>query len=57
MRVWDEDRDFRELVRTDPSVGEHLSASEIERIFDLDTQLRNVDRIFERVLRTTNYES
>jgi adenylosuccinate lyase len=51
MRVWDEDRDFRELVASDPSVGEHLSAEEIDRVFDLSTQLRNVDRIFERVLR------
>jgi len=52
MRVWDEDRDFRDLVRNDPSVGEHLSSDEIEHVFDLKTQLRNVDRIFERVLGT-----
>jgi adenylosuccinate lyase len=50
MRVWDEDKDFRELVASDPSVGEHLSPGEIDRVFDLKTQLRNVDRIFERVL-------
>jgi adenylosuccinate lyase len=50
MRVWDEDRDFRDLVRSDPAVGEHLSPDEIEHVFDLKTQLRNVDRIFERVL-------
>jgi adenylosuccinate lyase len=50
MRVWDEDRDFRDLVRADPAVGGHMSADEIDRVFDLDTQLRNVDRIFERAL-------
>jgi adenylosuccinate lyase len=51
MRVWDEDRDFADLVRTDPSIGEHLSPDEVDRIFDLSTQLRNVDRIFERALK------
>jgi adenylosuccinate lyase len=51
MRVWDEDRDFRELVRSDPSVREHLDPEEIDRVFDLKTQLRNVERIFERVLK------
>jgi adenylosuccinate lyase len=51
MRVWDEDRDFRDLVRSDPSVAEHLGPDEIDRVFDLGTQLRNVDRIFERVLK------
>jgi adenylosuccinate lyase len=50
MRVWDEDRDFRELVRGDAEVGKHLSAAEVDRVFDLGVQLRNVDRIFQRVL-------
>jgi adenylosuccinate lyase len=50
MRVWDEDRDFRDLVLSDPSIAGHLSPDEIDRIFDLKTQLRNVDRIFERTL-------
>ena len=51
MRVWDEDRDFRDLVLSDPSIAGHLSPDEIDRIFDLKTQLRNVDRIFERTLK------
>jgi adenylosuccinate lyase len=50
MRVWDEDRDFRELVREDAAIRRHLDLDEIERIFDLGVQLRNVDRIFQRVL-------
>ncbi len=51
MRVWDEDRDFRALVREDASIAKHLEPREIESIFDLGTQLRNVGKIFERVLR------
>lgn len=50
MRVWDEDRDFRGLVLEDPAIAAHMSNEEVERVFDLGTQLRNVDRIFERVL-------
>jgi adenylosuccinate lyase len=52
MRVWDEDKDFRELVLEDASVREHLAIEEVERVFDLGVQLRNVDRIFERVFRS-----
>jgi adenylosuccinate lyase len=50
MRVWDEERDFRELVCESPEVAKHLSPEEVERVFDLGTQLRNVEKIFERVL-------
>jgi len=50
MRVWDEDRDFRELVLEDPGIGAHMSRRDLEAVFDLGTQLRNVNRIFERVL-------
>lgn len=53
MRVWDEDREFRELVLEDPAVGAQMSSDELERVFDLGTQLRNVNRIFERVLGPT----
>jgi adenylosuccinate lyase len=49
MRVWDEDRDFQELVKADGEIKSRLSAEEIDRIFSLDHYLRNVDLIFERV--------
>jgi adenylosuccinate lyase len=49
MRVWDEDQDFQTLVKADPEIARHLSAADIDRIFLLDTYLRNVDAIFERV--------
>ena len=51
MRVWDEDRDFQTLVKTDEDIKSRLSAEEIERTFSLDHYLRNVDTIFERVFR------
>ena len=42
MRVWDEDRDFRELVKADEEIKSHLSAEDVDRTFSLDHYLRNV---------------
>ncbi len=50
MRVWDEDVPFAEALAADPDVGAHLDARALARCFDLEHQLRNVDRIFARTL-------
>jgi adenylosuccinate lyase len=49
MRVWDEGRDFQELVKADEDIKSQLSVAEIERIFSLDHYLRNVDAIYGRL--------
>jgi adenylosuccinate lyase len=49
MKVWDEGGDYRELIKRDADVSSHLSAEEIDRVFDLKHYLRNVDKVFERV--------
>jgi adenylosuccinate lyase len=49
MRSFDERVDFKALLLADPDVTTVLTAAEIEKAFDLDQQLRNVDAIFERV--------
>lgn len=49
MRVWDENENFEELLRNDADITTHLSAAEISEAFQLDTYLRNVDKIFDRV--------
>ena len=51
MKAWDENQDFGELVKSDPEINKMLSAEEIERVFSLDTYLRNVETIFTRVFR------
>jgi len=51
MRVWDENEDFQTLVKADKEIIAQLSATEIDRVFSLDTYLRNVDAIFERVFQ------
>jgi adenylosuccinate lyase len=49
MKVWDEGGDFQAMVSADPDIKAHLTSEEIARVFSLDTYLRNVDVIFERV--------
>jgi adenylosuccinate lyase len=49
MRVWDEGANFRELVMKTQSISERLSREELDALFDVSRQLRNVDKIFERV--------
>jgi adenylosuccinate lyase len=49
MRSFSEQRDFRELLLADTDVARVVPREAIERAFDLDAQLRNVDAIFERV--------
>jgi adenylosuccinate lyase len=49
MRSFHEKKDFKTLLLADPELTSVLPAAEIERAFDLDDQLRNVDAIFDRV--------
>ncbi|HEY0380399.1 MAG TPA: adenylosuccinate lyase [Pyrinomonadaceae bacterium] len=49
MRVWDEGGEFQALISSDPDVKQHLSGEQIESAFSLDTYLRNVDKVFDRV--------
>src|SRR5499433_2053509 len=49
MKVWDEGANFRDLVMKDSKIQKMLSREQLDRIFDLDHQLRNVDKIFDRV--------
>ncbi|MFN2499140.1 MAG: adenylosuccinate lyase [Pyrinomonadaceae bacterium] len=49
MKVWDENKNFRELLNSDADISGKLSAGELDGVFNLDTYLRNIDTIFERV--------
>ena len=49
MRAFHEQRDFKALLLADPDVTTVLSAAEIDKAFDLDDQLRNVDAVMDRV--------
>jgi adenylosuccinate lyase len=49
MRSFHEQKDFKSLLLADPDLTKVLPAPEIEKAFDLNDQLRNVDAIFDRV--------
>ena len=49
MQSFSEERNFKELLLTDPDVMRVLTRAEVERAFDLDEQFRHVDEIFDRV--------
>jgi len=49
MRVWDEGANFHDLVMNDKQITGRLSREELDELFDVNKQLRNVDKIFKRV--------
>jgi adenylosuccinate lyase len=49
MRAFHEQRDFKELLLADRDLMGVMTEDDVRRAFDLNEQLRNVDRIFERV--------
>ena len=52
MRSFHEQKDFKSLLLADPDLTRVMSPAEIEKAFDLNDQLRNVDVIFDRVFAT-----
>ncbi|HEY1911305.1 MAG TPA: adenylosuccinate lyase [Vicinamibacterales bacterium] len=52
MRSFAEHRDFKALLLADADVTAVLPSADIERAFDLGTQLRHVDEIYDRVFKT-----
>jgi adenylosuccinate lyase len=53
MRAWQENLNFRELILNDPEIGAQVPREKLEHAFDLQRQLRNVDKIFKRVFGAT----
>jgi adenylosuccinate lyase len=49
MRSFHEQKDFKALLLADQDLMRVLSPAEVEKAFDLDDQMRNVDAIFARV--------
>jgi len=49
MKVWDEDKDFLQVLQEDPDIAQVLTRAEIQSVVNPQLQLRNVDAIFARV--------
>jgi adenylosuccinate lyase len=49
MRAWSEGSQLQDLLLDDPEVTQHLNATELAEIFDLNYHLKHVDTIFSQV--------
>lgn len=49
MKTWEEKLDFKEMLLKDEAVSKYLTQKDLDRIFDLDYYLRNVNKIFRRL--------
>jgi len=49
MAAWESDTSFRERVTKDARITKYMTPKDLEHTFDLNRQLRNVDKIFDRV--------
>ena len=49
MRAWDDNADFRDLLKADGEALAHLSTGEMEEIFDYSYYTRYVDDTFQRI--------
>src|SRR5579871_6640222 len=57
MRAWREGLNFRQLVLADQEIAGRVPRQQIEYAFDLQRQLKNVDKIFARVFKDENHVS
>ena len=49
MRSWDDNQDFRDLLKADPEAKAFLSAEEMDEIFDYGYYTRYIDENFQRI--------
>jgi adenylosuccinate lyase len=52
MKVWDEGKDFINVLEEDPDITKVLSQEEIRAAVNPEIQLRNIDSIFSRVFKS-----
>ena len=52
MKVWDEDKDFIQVLEEDPDITKVLSHEEIRAAVNPEIQLRNIETIFTRVFES-----
>lgn len=50
LKAWQEEKDFKELLISDPEISKHLSSKEIDDCFTLEPYLAQIDFIFNRIL-------
>ena len=51
MESWTRGKNFLKLLKKDKKIGELMTEVEIEKIFNLKAQFRNINTIFKRVFK------
>jgi adenylosuccinate lyase len=49
MDAWQNDRNFSDLIRSDPDISQRLTREQIDAAFSLDRYSKHINQIFERV--------
>ncbi len=49
MKVWEEGKDFQDILKNDPEINEYFEHSDIELICNLENRLKNVNYIFKKL--------
>jgi adenylosuccinate lyase len=52
MAAWESDGDFRQAIEADPLIASRLTKSQLDHVFSLQRQLKNVDHIFARTFHS-----
>jgi adenylosuccinate lyase len=50
MQVWQQQKDFKELLGNDNDISKYLAKEKIAELFDMSYHTKNIDKIFNRVL-------
>ena len=51
MQCWESGTDFKEAVSADAEITKYLSAARLDETFSAGRQLKNIDKLFERVFQ------
>ena len=49
MRAWEKGEDFKTLLLADPDIMERIEPEELEKLFDLQTHFKQVDKTFKKL--------
>lgn len=49
MRAWEDQKDFKALLKADTEVMAKISERELEKLFDLDYHFKHIDRAFKKL--------
>jgi adenylosuccinate lyase len=49
MQVWEEQKDFKELLKNDTEIMDLLHEGEIDALFDLNKVMTNINKVYKRL--------